>query len=45
MKPRIQINVAFDPDTAFKVKAEAERKGVSVASLIRQIVGAALEVK
>lgn len=38
MTPRIQINVAFDPELAFKLKAEADLKKSSVAQLIRQLV-------
>lgn len=38
MTPRIQINVAFDPELAFRLKAEADLRKSSVAQLIRQLV-------
>ena len=38
MTPRIQINVAFDPDLAFRLKAEADRVKTSVAQMIRRLV-------
>jgi hypothetical protein len=38
MTPRVQINVAFDPDLAFRLKAEADLQKTSVAQLIRRLV-------
>lgn len=45
MTPRVQINVAFLPDVAFKIKQEADRRALSVAALVREIVETALGTK
>lgn len=45
MKARVQINVSFDADVAFRIKDAASANKQSVAAFVRQVLTAAVAAK